>query len=71
MTDIKPNTKIELHGTPAVAGFPGVAPEMATVIRWRKCSGPREAIPGYHAVKFSDGGILLVHENRFRVIDNR
>lgn len=26
---------------------------------------------GYHPVTYPDGGRLLVHENRFRVVDNR
>ena len=24
-------------------------------------------LPGYHPVKFDDGGILMVHESRFKV----
>lgn len=68
---IQSGTRIELHGTPAIGGFPGVAPEQATIARWTKVSGPRDALPGYHAVKFADGGKLLIHENRFRIIDNR
>jgi len=68
---LKPNTRIELHGTAAFAGFPGVAPEQATIARWTAISGPRENMPGWHFVKFEDGARLCVHESRFRVIDNR
>lgn len=71
MTSLKPGTRIELHGTPAMGGFGAVAPERATIARWCAISGPREDVPGYHAVKFSDGGKMLVHESQFRIIDNR
>ena len=66
---IQPGTRIELHGTPAFPGFPGVAPERAVICRPRKISLPMRE--GYHVVKFADGGQLCVHETRFRVIDNR
>jgi hypothetical protein len=26
---------------------------------------------GYHPVRFADGGSLLVHASRFRIVDNR
>jgi hypothetical protein len=70
---IKAGTRIELNGTPAMGGFPGVSPETAVIGQWRKSvSGPRDGrMAGYHVVKFADGGKLLVHETRFRVIDNR
>jgi hypothetical protein len=69
---LRAGTRIELRGTPAMGSFPGVMPEMAAIARWNeKVSGARDALPGYHVVKFSDGGCLLVHETRFRVIDNR
>lgn len=69
---LKAGTRIELHGTPAFPGFPGVAPESATIGRWLKyVSGPRETMPGWHVIKFDTGGKLLVHETGFRVIDNR
>ena len=66
---LRSGTRIELHGTPAFPGFPGVDPQIAT-------NGP---IPthlsptngGWHVIKFADGGKLLAHETRFRVIDNR
>jgi hypothetical protein len=62
-------TRIELHGTPAFDGFPGVAPEAALIVRPRKENLPLR--DGYHLVKFNDGGKLCVHESRFRVTDNR
>lgn len=63
-------TRIEFHGTPAMGGFPAVTPEQAVIARWNeKISGPR--MPGWHVVKFADGGKLIAHETRFRVIDNR
>jgi hypothetical protein len=82
---IKAGTRIELHGTPAMGGFPGVAPEQATIGRWTKANGPMKndighwdgtthvypGNPGWHVIVFADGGKLLAHETRFRVIDNR
>ena len=66
---LKAGTKIEMHGTPAMGGFPEVPPEMATIAKWGKKSGPREKMLGWHIVKFSDGS-LCVHESRFRVVDD-
>ena len=63
---MKAGTKIEMHGFPAFAGFPGVAPEQATIARWTAKNGPRK--DGWHIVKFQDGGSLCVHESRFRVL---
>ena len=63
-------TRIELHGTPVFAGFPGVAPELAMVVRPRKENLPMPG-PGWHVVRFADGGKLCVHESGFRVIDNQ
>ena len=75
---LKTGTRIELHGTPAIPsmGFPGVAPEQATIGRWAAVCGPlknhvRPGNGGWHVVRFADGGELLAHETRFRVIDNR
>jgi hypothetical protein len=65
---MKTGTRIELFGTPAMGGFPAVAPEIAKIARWEKVSGPR--IDGWHCVKFQNGSELLIHESRFRVIDN-
>ena len=67
---LQAGTRIELHGTPAFAGFPGVAAERATICRPRKSELPLRG-PDWHIVKFADGGKLCVHETRFRVIDNR
>jgi hypothetical protein len=71
MQTLKAGTRIELHGTPAFLGFPGVAPERARIERWPTTNGPHEAMPGWHIVRFTDGGRLCVHESRFRVVDNR
>lgn len=68
---LKTGTRIELYGTPAFPGFPGVAPEQAKIGRWTARNGDRNRLPGYHLVVFSNGGRLLVHETSFRVIDNR
>ena len=73
---IKAGTRIELHGTPAIGGFPGVAPERAKVARWSAVNGPlaNHVGPGnggWHIVQFASGGRLCVHESRFRVVDNR
>jgi len=73
---LKAGTRIELHGTPAFPGFPGVAPERAVIARWTAANGPikNHVSPtngGWHIVRYSDGGTLTVHESNFRVIDNR
>ena len=66
---LRTGTRIELPGKPAMPGFPGVAPERATIARPRKSELPLR--DGYHVVKFADGGKLCVHETGFRVVDNR
>ena len=70
---LKAGTRIEMHGTPAFPGFPGVAPESATICRWMAVNGPKDGpfspATGWNIVKFQDGGKLCVHESRFRVID--
>lgn len=82
MTDrkqtIRAGTRIELFGTPAMCGFPAVPVEQATIARWTKINGPvpnhggaYNNNPGWHVIKFADGGMLLCHESRFRVTDNR
>lgn len=63
---IQAGTQIELRGTPAFPGFPGVAPERATITRPRKSELP--LLDGFHVVKFADGGKLCVHETGFRVL---
>lgn len=65
---MKPGTKIVLHGTPSFGGFPAVAPEPATIVRWNeRINGPRATMVGWHIVRFSDGGRLCVHESRFTI----
>jgi hypothetical protein len=76
MQTLKTGTRIELYGTPAMGGFPGVAPEAAKIARWTAVSGPikNHVSPtngGWHIVEYSTGGKLCVHESGFRVIDNR
>lgn len=66
---LKAGTRIELRGTPAFSGFPGVAPELAVICKPRKSQTPPS--PDWHIVQFADGGKLCVHETSFRVIDNR
>jgi hypothetical protein len=68
--DMRHGTRIEFYGTPAMGSFPSVAPEQATICRPRKENLPPPG-PGWHVVKFADGGKLYAHESRFRVIDNR
>ncbi len=67
---IKSGTRIEVSGT-GLDWQPTW--EAARIMRWsEKLSGPRANVPGFHKVKFdADGAILLVHETRFRVTDNR
>jgi hypothetical protein len=62
---LRPGTRIELHGAPAL----GVAPEAAKIGRWAASNGPR--MDGWHIVKFADGGALCMNESRFRITDNR
>ncbi len=69
---IKAGTRIEF---PIL--YPGYEdkPEHAVIGRWTAINGcQRNHIngnPGQHLVKFADGGALIVHQDRFRVIDNR
>lgn len=65
---LKPGTRIEMNGSPAIDGFLAVPPEQAKIARWCKDSGPRENMPGWHIVRFANGARLCVHESRFRVI---
>jgi hypothetical protein len=61
------------HGTriETISCWPGVEPERGTIMRVTREMMPLPA--GYHPVKFdippSNG--ILIHETRFRVIDNR
>jgi hypothetical protein len=73
---LKTGTLIETHGTPAIGGFPAVAPVRARIARWTKSQGdiPNHVSAtngGWHHVRYDDGGALLIHETGFRVIDNR
>jgi hypothetical protein len=74
---IKAGTRIEFHGTPAIGGFPAVAPEGATIGRWIRKNGSiknhiNPTCGGWHVVKFDNGsGTLIAHESRFRIISNR
>lgn len=72
---IKAGTRIEFPGTPAIGTWPAVPLEQATIARWTKVSGERKnhirEHPGWHVVKFADGGMLCAHESGFRVIENR
>ena len=61
---LKTGTRIEFF-----VSHPQGCNEMAKIARWTKVSGPRRE--GWHIVKFSDGGMLCVHETGFRVIDNQ
>ena len=67
---LKPGTKIEFFGTPAMGFFHAVAPERAVICKPRKENLPSPG-PGWYVVKFDAGGKLYAHESRFRVIDNR
>lgn len=70
---IKAGTRIELFGTPSL----GVPSEMAKIGRWNtKIHGPipnhvTRTNAGWHVVRFSDGGSMVIHQTRFRIIDNR
>lgn len=61
---LKAGTQIEVF-----VSHPQGQNETAKISRWTKVSGPR--LEGWHVVKFSSGGRLIVHETGFRVIDNR
>jgi hypothetical protein len=45
-------------------------PEFATITAWHKSWGHDTATRpvGYHPVRFDDGGIVLMHESRFKVV---
>jgi len=67
--DLKPGTRCETIGTPAIGGFPAVHPERLMICRPRKENLPLPG-PGWHIVKFEDGGKLCMYESRFRVTSN-
>ena len=60
-------------GTPAFAGWPGVAPEAITIVRpnKRRGEGTPKGLTGWHIIQYADGGRMCMHESGFRVIDNR
>lgn len=68
---MKYGTRAETIGTPAMGGFPGVAPEAITLVKPRKGEGTPAGLTGWHIIQFADGGRLCMHETGFRVIDNR
>ena len=46
--------------------------EAATIAPWRKYMGRPDQLPaGYHPVKFAHGGILMVHQDGFRLAGSR
>lgn len=68
MSTLKSGTRIEVRGQDA--GLNTVW-EPAKIARRTKVESPKASTPkGYHLVRFNDGGRLLVHESRFRVIGN-
>lgn len=67
---LRPGTRIETEGCPAMGGFGAVPPEPAVIVKPRAQNLPIPG-PGYHLVKFADGARLFVHQTGFRVVDNR
>jgi hypothetical protein len=61
---LKTGTRIEVF-----VSHPQGRNEQAKIVRWTKVSGARRE--GWHIVKFADGGKLCIHEEDFRVVDNR
>jgi hypothetical protein len=70
---LKCGTVIEIEGSPAIGGHPAIPPERATIGLWRRdINGERVGhLTEYHVVRFADGGRLLIHESRFRVVDEQ
>jgi hypothetical protein len=65
---VKPGARLWTKGLPAFAGFPGVAPEEVTIVRWRdRVHGPQDQWLGWHIVEFADGGRLCMHEGNLEV----
>jgi hypothetical protein len=67
---LRPGTRCETHGTPAMGGFPAVPSEPLTICKPRAENLPLPG-PGWHIVRYADGGKACMHESRFRVVDNR
>ena len=65
---MKAGTRIELLGTPAIGTWPAVAPEVAKIARIMPDMLPLP--PGYHPVRFADGGCVLIHESRFVILES-
>ena len=59
-------TRVETWSFPAIGGYPAVEPEQLVIVRPRK--GQEVPGPGWHIVRFADGGKLCMHESNFRVI---
>lgn len=46
--------------------------ERAKIMRWNKSNGPRDSLTaGWHPVRFADGGSMMIHESRMRVVSDR
>lgn len=63
---MKPGTKCMTNGFPAIGGFAPVAPEQITICKPLKSELPLPG-PGWHIVRYADGGKLCMHESRFHV----
>jgi hypothetical protein len=66
---LRPRTRIETLGTPAMGGFAAVPPEPGIICKPRRGEGTPG--PDWHLVAFDDGARLCLHETRFRVVSNR
>lgn len=66
---MKAGTRIEVRGWTMNGATTW---ESAVILRWTKRNGPKDNLPsGYHPVQFADGGSLMVHESRMRVVGDR
>lgn len=67
---MKRGTKIEVRGTDLNGREVW---EPATVIRGEPMTHYADGsdYPGWHLLKYADGGRSVTHENRVRVVDNR
>jgi hypothetical protein len=70
MTTLKAGTRV-LTSTLVGPRFDEVWDTHAKIARWTARMGSREALPGYHPVRFESGGIMMVPESAIRVVDNR
>lgn len=62
---IKQGTRIQ------VSGWDAAFNETWENARIARTTPRMKPIPdGFHPVKFDDGGVLMVHESRFRIVDN-